>query len=153
MEELPIRWSWPLPDHYHAVSEAERESADLQPDFCAIGQHFFIRGMIEIPLQGSDEPFGWGVWCSLSAASMEKVQSVWEDDDRDRHGPFFGWLNTSLPLYPPTAILKTHVHLRAPPFIPVIEIEPSDHPLSIEQRAGMTMERAVEIAEALLPRH
>jgi hypothetical protein len=84
---------------------------------------------------------------------METVQSVWEDNDRARYGPFFGWLNTTLPLYPPTAVLATRVHLRPPPFIPVIEIEPSEHPLSIEQRTGITMERAVEIAEALLPRH
>ena len=31
--------------------------------------------------------------------------------------------------------------------------EPTDHPLAVEQRNGITVDRVVEIAELLLPRH
>jgi hypothetical protein len=37
--------------------------------------------------------------------------------------------------------------------VPYVELEPTDHPLAIEQREGVTLARVVEIAEALLPRH
>jgi len=36
---------------------------------------------------------------------------------------------------------------------PLIELEPTDDPLAVEQRQGITIERAVQIAEFLLPRH
>ena len=84
---------------------------------------------------------------------MEKVSQVWETPDRANAGYFFGWLGSRLPLYPDTLHLKTHVHLRAPPTVPFVELEPTDQPLAVEQRNGITIERVIEIAEALLPRH
>jgi len=154
-DELPIHWAAEAPVYYDALSEAERETrADLSADFCAIDEaHFFIRGLIEIPTVGHSEKFSWGVWASLSSASMETVQRVWDRPDRQSVGRFFGWLSTALSLYPDTVNLKTHVHINAPPFLPSVELEPTDHPLAVEQRDGMTLERAVAIAEALLPRH
>ena len=35
---------------------------------------------------------------------------------------------------------------------PLIEVEPSEHPLAVEQRQGISVERVAEIA-ATLPRH
>jgi len=40
----------------------------------------------------------------------------------------------------------TRVHLRPPPLRPVIELEPSSHPLAVEQRDGITLPRFHEIA-------
>ncbi|SFF35346.1 hypothetical protein SAMN05421541_109131 [Actinoplanes philippinensis] len=33
---------------------------------------------------------------------------------------------------------------------PLIELEPSDHPLAVEQRTGITLDRVRQIAETLL---
>jgi hypothetical protein len=153
--ELPIHWGAEAPVYYDALSEAERETrADLSADFCIIdGEHFFIRGVIEIPIVGQSERFTWGVWTSLSAANMDTVRRVWDRPDRQSVGHLFGWLSTALPLYPDTVNLKTNVHINAPPLLPSVELEPTDHPLAVEQRNGMTLERAVAIAEFLLPRH
>ena len=41
------------------------------------------------------------------------------------------------------------VHLRADGIRPYIELEPTDHPLAVEFREGITMERVQEIAEQL----
>jgi hypothetical protein len=154
-DELPVRWASPAPDYYAAIPESEREvRAELLDDFCsADSEHFFIRGLLEIPIIGREETFGWGVWTTLSRASMEKVQDAWERSDRHSIGPFFGWLNTSLEVYPETLNMKTQVHINPPPFIPSIELEPTDHPLAVEQRRGITLQRVIEIAETLLPRH
>ena len=41
--------------------------------------------------------------------------------------------------------LKTRVHLRDHGERPRIELEPTDHPLAIEQRHGITVDRVAEI--------
>ncbi len=154
-DELPIHWSVEAPAYYDAVPEAERAARTrLSDDFCTVDdQYFFIRGVIEIPILGQSEPLTWGAWASLSAASMDAVHRVWEQADRELTGPFFGWLSAVLPYEIATVGLKTMVHLRDPPFLPWLELEPTEHPLAVEQRNGISIERAVEIAEALLPRH
>lgn len=154
-DDLPLDWSTDAPAHYEAIPEFEREArAKLTGNFCAIDDAaFYIRGLVEIPIIGRTDRLAYGVWTSLSPASMEKVSQVWESPDRETAGYFFGWLGSRLPLYPDTLNLKTHVHLRSPPTAPLVELEPTDHPLAIEQRNGITIERAIAIAEALLPRH
>jgi hypothetical protein len=152
---LPLHWNADAPVFYETIPEDQREiRAELTSSACVIDDtSFFIRGMIEIPLLGYSEMFSWGAWVSLSSESMEVIGRTWEDSERDKHGPFFGWLSTALPLYPETVGLKTMAHLRKPPNVPIIVLEPTDHPLAIEQRDGMTLERAIEIAQTLLPRH
>jgi hypothetical protein len=155
IDELPIHWSVNAPALYDALSETERSSrATLSTEFCTIDDNvFFIRGQIEIPLIGSSEKFTWGVWASLSAASIKRARNALNWPDRVSEPPFFGWLSSALPLYPNTINLKSYVHLRAQPEIPFVVLEPTSHPLAVEQREGITLARAVQIAEALLPRH
>ena len=50
-----------------------------------------------------------------------------------------------MPLYPSTENLKTRVHLRDDGARPYIELEPTDHPLAVEQRNGITADRVAEI--------
>ncbi|KIL78948.1 hypothetical protein SD77_3749 [Bacillus badius] len=61
----------------------------------------------------------------------------------------FGWLSTVLSCYPETINLKTRVHTRPVGFSPSIELEPTEHPLAVEQREGITVERIKQIAEEL----
>jgi hypothetical protein len=154
-DDLPLDWNTDAPVPYLDIPEAERAArAELADNFCTIdGDAFYIRGLIEIPIIGQAGRLAFGVWGSLSAASMGKVSEVWERPDRAEAGPFFAWLCSALPLYPNTLLLKARVHLRAPPTVPYVELEPTDHPLAVEQRHGVTLARVVEIAEALLPRH
>lgn len=115
-------------------------------DLCVIDdEHFFIRGHIELPVIDHDEPFIWSVWVSLSKDSFEHVNTHWNDEERESHSPYFGWLCTSLPCYPNTMHLKTSVQSRAVGQVPSITIEPSEHPLSQEQLSGISLDRAHEI--------
>ena len=95
-------------------------------------------------------PFVWGVWTSISSNNFKRMAEHWESPRRETEPPYFGWLCTSLPLYPETLLLKTNVHSRPIGHRPFIELEPTDHPLAIEQRNGITMDRVREIAEVLL---
>jgi len=135
------------PRSYFAIPEAERAArCDLGSDDCVIdGASFFVRGCLEIPVRGVDQPLMWGVWVSLSQESYVAWVKMFLEEHRSHVGPFFGWLNTWLKPYPETTNLKTHVHLRDHGFRPLIELEPTDHPLAAEQRNGISVERVAEI--------
>jgi hypothetical protein len=62
---------------------------------------------------------------------------------------YFSWLCNSIPAYPDTLHLKTAVHTREVGLRPTIELEATDHPLSIEQRNGITVARVRSIAEKM----
>lgn len=101
-------------------------------------------------LRLSDEVFSWGVWVSLSRENFSRSADLWDTLGREAEKPYFGWLTTDLPVYSPTTLnLKTHVHTRPVGERPNVELEPTDHPLAVEQRAGITLDRVREIAEAV----
>lgn len=133
-------------NYYHIPVEEREARCALGSDDCVIdGNFFFVRGCIEIPVHGQDEAFSWGVWVSLNQASYLSWLKYFNEPRRAHIGPFFGWLNAWLHTYPDTVNLKTQVHLRDDGIRPYIELEPTDHPLAIEQRTGIFTERVAEI--------
>jgi hypothetical protein len=153
--ELPLHYGAPAPASWFAVPEAERaQRCTLTADQCVIdGRYFFVLGNLELPIRGAQESFSYGVWVSLSAPNFQRTCELWEQPGRESEPPYFGWLNTSLPGYPETVHLKTLVHTRPVGVRPLIELEPTAHPLAVEQREGITLERVRQIAEALLHSH
>ncbi len=113
---------------------------------------FFVRGCLEIPIIDRDDCFRWGVWVSVSKESFDRVLDLWNAPVIENEPPKFGWLCNNISVYPPTLNLKTNLHLRGGKIRPSIELEPTDHPLAIEQRQGISIERVEEIA-ALSLRH
>lgn len=87
---------------------------------------------------------------SLSRENFEEWIGAFGQAHRSHLGPYFGWLNAWLSPYPDTVNLKTMVHLRDHGQRPWIELEPTDHPLAIEQRHGISEARVQELSEAML---
>lgn len=142
--EAPIYW-------YGIPPEQREQRAELSSDQCIIdNQHFFVRGRVRVPVIDGSEPFFWGVWVSLSEKNFARSSELWETPGRESEPPCFGWLSTQLAPYPDTINLKTFVHTQPIGERPLIELEATDHPLSIEQRQGITMDRVREIAELIL---
>lgn len=137
------------PDAYWDVPENKREADVFQTsDSCVIASRFFfVRGCIEIPVIGTAEHLEWGVWVSLKEENFFLWQDHYDTPKRSHIGPFFGWLCTGLPGYPDTLHMKTMVHLRDNGIRPYIEIEDTDHPLSVDQRNGITMQRVQDIVD------
>jgi len=131
---------------------ADADDCLLSSDQCVIrAQHHFVKGLIDIPVIGSEEVFSWAVWVSLSSENFSRAVDLWDTIGREAEPPYFGWLTTDLPAYSPTTLeLKTRVHTRPVGERPFVELEPTDHPLAIEQRMGITRDRVREIAEAVL---
>ena len=76
---MPWAWGADAPLYYEGIPEAERRArCELTDDACIIdGQHFFIRGLLEIPVIDGPEPFAWIVWCSLSQENFERALAMW----------------------------------------------------------------------------
>ena len=150
--DLPFSYGPLYPDPYLAIPEGERDKRTvLHNDFCIIDdKHYLVRGNLEIPVRGSNEPFAWTVWVSLSKENFDRTIKLMETEGREAEPPYFGWLCTNLHLYPDTTHLKTHVHTRRVGSVPTIELEQTDHPLAVEQRNGITLDRVKEIAALLL---
>lgn len=138
------------PDQYWDVPEEERKSRiKFTSDTCIIDdEHFFIRGVIEIPIHDYPESFGFGAWVSQK---RENFYTYLENFDSDEIGPFFGWLCTNIDYYAEdTLSLKTMAHFRGKRLRPSIELEQTEHPLAVDQRAGISLEKAWEITHFYL---
>ncbi|NES16186.1 MULTISPECIES: DUF2199 domain-containing protein [Micromonospora] len=150
-EEAPLSYRTHAPVYWSDELAMDGDS-ELTPDLCVIrGEHFFVQGNLDIPLRDAEGHFSWGVWVSLSGANFARMLARWDTPGREAETPYFGWLSTELPVYEPTTVnLKTHVHTQPVGLRPHIEVEPTDHPLAVAQRTGMTMTEVRRIAERLL---
>lgn len=150
-----------LPYAYHAPAPAvwtpdldDDPESELQPELCVVrGEEFFLHGIIRLEVLDGDDDFDWGVWVSLSPDNYERAVDLWDTPGRETEPPYFGWLTTELPTYArSTLLLKTSVHTRPVGLRPLIVLEPTDHPLAVEQREGITVARLEEIAAAIIGR-
>lgn len=150
-EQLPFAYGALAPAHWQE-SYAERAESVLGDELCVIGgEHFFVRARLLLPVADADAEFEWGVWVSLSGPNFERMTELWTDPKRAAEPPSFGWLSTELSLYEPETLnLKTMVHSQPVGIRPTVELEPTDHPLAVEQRMGITLARVRDIAERLL---
>jgi len=142
-DELP-RLGLDQPDQWFDMAPAQRDArGELTSDTCVIdGEHFFIRGVIEIPVHGEATPFGFTVWVSQKKENFETYVRHFESADI---GPFFGWLSNRISFYPDTLLLKTMAHFHGGGLRPTIHLDPTDHPLAVDQREGISLERAWQI--------
>lgn len=136
------------PYHYWAIPEEERgKRVELTSDTCIIdNEYYLVRGVIEIPIQQTGRVFGWGVWASLKVDHFYRYVETFDNDEWEELGPYFGWLCSKIAYYKEdTLFLKTSVHLRKNGLRPVIQVEPSEHPLARHQYDGISMDEVYEI--------
>jgi hypothetical protein len=147
--DLLLDVAFDVPGPWHALTEAEREARGMiDSDRCSIDEDFFVRGCIEIPIIDLKDVFRWGVWVSVSKPNFKLILDLWDEEIRSDQPPIFGWLCNEIRDYPTTSGLKTLVYLRNDGIRPSIKLEPTDHPLAIEQREGITLQRVEEIVAA-----
>ncbi|MEU4158450.1 DUF2199 domain-containing protein [Actinoplanes sp. NPDC026670] len=149
----PLSFAAPAPDYWQPEM-AGKEGCLLDADICVIsGEQFFVRGLIELPVWDTGDIFTYSMWVSLSRPSFTRAVDVWEQPGRETEPPYFGWLSNIIAGYEPSTLnLRTNVHTRAVGQLPYIELEPSGHPLAVEQLAGITRARVEEIASFHLHR-
>ena len=146
----PLSYFLKYPEYWFEVPESEREKRSTflnEGELCQIDQHCFVKGNVQLPIRDSKDMFAWTVWVSLSPVNFQRALQLWDRDERTCEPPYFGWLSTALPGYPESTVnLKTHLHFAKPGDRSRIELEPTNHPLAVEQREGITMNRVKEFA-------
>jgi len=143
-------FGYKAPMHFDQLSDEDKSAiGKLSDDLCKIehpeGTDYFARTILEIPIHGIKEPFLWGVWVSLSQESFEKYTSTW--GKHDETDSYFGWFSNRLPFYPDTINLKTNVRPRNGGARPILELQPTEHPLAIHYLHGISVHEAQQIAE------
>ena len=140
-----------MPSQYEWLPKDERsENAKLGPDFCIIHNEghfdFFIRVCLAIPIRGIEDPFLWGVWMSVSESDFRRYGDTW--DNPVETDEYVGSLCNDLsPPYSNTLGLNAFARPQLNGQRAMITLESSDHPLSVDSREGLTIERAQQIAE------
>ncbi|MBK6896735.1 MAG: DUF2199 domain-containing protein [Alphaproteobacteria bacterium] len=143
--DAPSLWQDSIsPESNKSILEA---SHILTKDFCIFeNEHYFVRCVLLLPIIGTkNDFFGYGVWSSLSKANFYLYLEHYNEPVRSQLGPWFGWFSNSLKGYPETLSLKVHVLPQDNEQRPILELEPCDHPLSLEQRDGITFDRILEL--------
>ena len=149
----PLVYDADAPAYWYGLPPEEREArAELTTDQCVIdGKSFFLRGNLEIPITGSNDKLVWGVWVSVSEESFWRATELWETEGRESEMPYFGWLSNALPAYDAETIsMKARLKTRPVGLRPLVDLLPTEHPLSQEQQHGITYERVREIANTVL---
>ena len=133
--------------------EAYEDNADLRlrgdflsEDFCVMdGKYFFVRGVLEIPVQGVADTFGFGCWSTLSRGNFDRYLCGFDDGDYPDMGPWGGWLSNRVSDYVGTEPEALWVYPQLDRIRPRFRIQNPSHPLAIDQAKGITPERALEL--------
>jgi hypothetical protein len=139
------------PAYSHEITGEERaRRIQLSSDLCTVdNEHYFIRGLIVLPIQGSTETLGLGVWSTLSKTNFDRYVQHF-DEDLSSWEPMFGWLSNRLPIYPDTLSLPLSVQTQGRNTRPLFTCHESDHPIVRDQREGITVEKWWEIVGPVL---
>ena len=150
--ELPLSYSVKAPMALAGIAAEELEQrVAWTPDQCVVdGRDFYLRGRIAVPVDGLEEPFIWGVWAEVSPMNFMRTNELWEVEERVLEPAFPGWLQTEIPLYGSTVNLEVRVVTQPVGRRPHFELVDQEHPLAIEQRQGLLLERVEEIAEMMM---
>lgn len=137
------------PIYYFGIAEEERhQRAQLSSDTCIIDQkEYFVRGCLELPVTSTAEPFVFGAWISLSEEDFLRFLDLLDVAEREEEPPMVGWFSSWFWEYEQTERLKARIHFRNDGIRPLIELEPTEHPLALAQRQGLTRQETIGIYE------
>ena len=140
-----------LPQAIFLLDEDERRSrAYVEDDFAVLhgedGDRFYVRALLELPVEGEDGYFGYGAWVEVSEEDVAALGELWRDEAGWRSEPFAGTLANELHPYAFTEGLPVQIRLRDVQLLPLVELDDSNHELVRAQRNGISTHRAHELA-------
>ena len=142
--------AWPGSEEKRPNAEVLSVSHVLTEDFCILdGRYFFIRAALLLPIRGAEgAALGLGVWCGLLEEKFQAYVESFDEGLQARFGSWAGRLSNRLRGYPDTLNLRVRVHPLDGRRRPQLTLVDDDHPLTREQRDGVTCERLLDIYAA-----
>jgi hypothetical protein len=141
-----LDFGFSLPDVVWALKKEERElRATSNSDLCGLdNQRFFVRAIAFIPITGTKKRFGWGLWAEVDAAAFDRYVELYDADARGEP-PVAGQIANSIAGYPSLEGHPVDVVFGTASERPTLTLHVSPHPLSLEQRKGVSIARVHEI--------
>jgi len=149
-DELPMAFHVEAPAYWLQASRWSRLKGALGEDQCEIDDHRFLRARIVLPVHDAPTDFEWGVWVSQSRESYDRVRELWTTEGREAEPPTFAWVQSHVGPYPSTLGLQAWLYTQPAGVRPLVDLQPTAHPLAREQREGIDMARVRELAAAAL---
>ena len=147
-----IRMSLPQPI-FLLDEDERRRRAYVEDDFAVLhtqdADRYFVRALLELPIDEEDGYFGYGAWVEVSEADVAALGELWDDEEGRRAGPFTGALANELSPYAFTEGLPVRIRLRDVELLPLVELDDANHELVRAQRRGISRHRAHELAATL----
>jgi hypothetical protein len=148
-DDVPTSFAADYPDMYANMSQEERNArAILGSDQCIIDDTwFFLRGCLEIPIIGQDQPFLWGLWALIKEEVFNEISDCWEEEGREqRHGPFKGRIANLLKAHPDSFNTKIRIILQPVGARPLFIVEEPESSMALAQASGLSQGEARELA-------
>ncbi|MGZ8782804.1 MAG: DUF2199 domain-containing protein [Gaiellaceae bacterium] len=148
-ETRDIRMGLPQPI-FLLDEEERRRRARVDEDFAILeadsGDRFFVRALLELPVEGEDGYFGYCAWIEVSATDAAELVELWADEQGSQAEPFAGTLANELSPYAFTEGLAVQIRLRDVKLLPLVELADANHELVRAQRQGISRHRAHDLA-------
>jgi hypothetical protein len=140
---------WPDPWEYEPNGALRLEGSFLSEDFCVLdGEFFLVRGVLNIPVRGMADSFGYGVWCSLKKENFIDYVDHFDCGFPDDAEPWWSWLcNMAQPYHDGAESLGGQLYPRSGRLRPLFFVDDENHPLAIAQRNGISPEDVLAIYE------
>jgi len=147
-------FSFDAPALYYDIPEQERESrVFLTTDSCVIDdEYYFAKGLLELSVFGLEETLTFTPWVSLSESNFSQFQDSLEVENASEYGPMFGWFCSQIDEFTDCEGLKTSLVFQDKNYRPKIDIEESDHPLSVAYHNSISQTLLIKIVEGYLHR-
>jgi hypothetical protein len=155
-DELMLDIRMGLPEPVFELRDDERdERAEIGGDSGIYREpdgreHYYVRGLLEIPIPSLDRYFGYGAWIEVDGESYERIGELWADERGREEPPFPGRLANELAPYDGTLGLPVMLQLREVDLLPRVELVETDHRLRGEQQNGISEARAQELAVTVM---
>ncbi len=128
------------PDAVFAVPREERAARIRDSDDLVSidDQAFFVRGVVQLPVLGREQGYGWGFWAKVAKAHFEEYLRYFDDDPPLEHTGFPGTLANQTRWLSPTLGLPVHVLLGRGKARPGLVLLGESHELSRHQTRGVS---------------
>lgn len=151
-EGIP-RLHFDKPIYYFDVEEADQPQTEFRDGGCSLvlegERHYFVQCLFELHVHGTDEPLEMVVWLSLSEQNYEKFYQLKGHIIGEDVPPMVGWFSSRIPTFEGTEEVVGRIWLQSGDELPVLELQPTDHPLSVCAQEGISKEQVVEILSKL----
>lgn len=139
-----------VPDMLLAVPPKERRArVQIGSEVAVLDEkHFFIRACMNVPIQGTEAHFTWGLWADVSSRDFFDYCELSEKGAVG--GPYQGRLANSLPFYPDCLSIPVSVQPQSGDQRPLLLTPDGESSLARHLREGMPEQDAKAYFERVL---